>query len=377
MIIIKKQNYTPREINFSKNDCNITLFTSASHGGVWLMHLIDVLIWLINQLQSEKNYLLKSYQHAIVKKDLAAGGMVGLSDLIFRRTDQSGLKWSEIVSMQSQGNVLSKNITEGSCITKNDFNKAKVGVIIACRMKSSRLKNKAVLPINGLTSVERCIQSCEKIHSADEIILATSTLDEDLVLKNHTLDHTAKFFQGDPEDVIKRYIDACDKFKVDVIIRVTADCPVVSAEISEILLKSHFEAGADYTAAKSCSVGSSVEIYNTEALRRVILLMGNAKHSEYMTWYMQNNSDIFKLNIIDLPIDLQRDYRLTLDYPEDLEMFNQLFNELGGKNLDPNIRNVFKVLDENLSIPMLNQHLTLSYKTDQKLIEKLNKETKI
>ena len=47
-----------------------------------------------------------------------------------------------------------------------------------------------------------------------------------------------------------------------------------------------------------------------------------------MTWYMRNNPEFFSLNILDLPEELVRDYRLTLDYQEDLDMFNVLFNKL-------------------------------------------------
>ena len=156
----------------------------------------------------------------------------------------------------------------------------------------------------------------------------------------------------------------------------TADCCLISPEITKILIKSHFESGADYTAAREFAVGTSPEIYNYEALKRVIKYKGNAKHSEYMTWYMKNNSEIFKVNIIDLPTELIRDYRLTLDYNEDLEMFSRLYEKINELNLSPNLYNVFKILDEYPEIPIINNHLELKYQTDQELIKKLNINTK-
>lgn len=325
----------------------------------------------------EANYLKRSYQAPIVRHGLAAGNLIGLRDLFFRRTDQSGLTWSEIVSEQSQFRVIANPINKNVTITRNAFKKAKIGAIVACRMKSSRLKQKAIQPINGITSVERCLQSCLRMRNIDETILATSILEEDSILENYTLDGSVKFWRGDPDDVIQRYLGACDKYGLDVVVRVTADCPVISNEISDILLKSHFDTGADYTASKASAVGSSPEIYNVEALRRVIALLGNANYSEYMTWYMQNNADIFKVNLVDLPAALNRDYRLTLDYPEDLEMFNKLYSILDENNYESTILNVFKVLDENPLVSNINQHLTLSYKTDSNLIDKLNKVTRI
>jgi N,N'-diacetyllegionaminate synthase len=186
-----------------------------------------------------------------------------------------------------------------------------------------------------------------------------------------------KFWRGDPDDVIQRYLGACQEYGIDVIVRATADCPVVSPEIAEMLLDHHFRTGADYTAAREVAVGTGCEIYSTEALRRVIKYLGKAEHSEYMTWYLRNNQDIFKVEFVDLPIEMVRDYRLTLDYPEDLEMFNQLYTALEKKQSTPSLLNIFTILDENQSISGVNSHVTLRYKTDTELINTLNRVTKI
>lgn len=326
---------------------------------------------------AEAKYLKSSYQAPIARREMATGMLVGLGDLSFRRTNQSGLACADIFLEQSQFNVIASPIRTNATITKAHFRRAKIGVIVACRMKSSRLKGKAIQPIHGVPSVERCLQNCLRMSDVDEVVLATSNLEQDSVLKNHTVDGRAKFWRGDPDDVIQRFLGACNAYDIDVVVRVTADCPCVSPEITAFLLRSHFEAGADYTAPKNCAVGSSAEIYNAEALRRVIALLGKADHSEYMTWYMRNNADIFKVNVVDLPEELQRNYRLTLDYSEDLEMFNRLYSVLDERALEPTLVNVFAVLDENPSIAKINQHLTLSYQTDVELINKLNKVTRI
>lgn len=326
---------------------------------------------------AEARYLKGSYQAPIARHDLVAGSLVELSDLSFRRTNQNGLTWAETFSEQTQFKVLAGPIDKNSTLTRADFKQAVIGAVVACRMKSSRLKQKALLPMHGVPSVERCLQNCLLMAHVDVVVLATSILADDLVLEGHTLGNLVKFWRGDPDDVIQRYLGACDQYGIDVVVRITADCPVVSPEITDFLLKSHFETGADYTGAKNCAVGSSPEIYNVEALRRVIALLGKAEYSEYMTWYMRNNADIFKVNLVDLPSELQRNYRLTLDYPEDLEMFARLYAALDEKKLVPTLANVFSVLDADATIPKINQHLTLSYQTDNDLINKLNTATRI
>ena len=275
------------------------------------------------------------------------------------------------------GQMSSDIKTTDNYLWQKEIERHRVGVVVACRMKSSRLKKKAILPIAGVPSVERCLQNCLRFPYAGVVVLATSTLEDDAILKDYTLGGKVKFWRGAPDDVIKRYLGACEEYGIDVVIRVTADCPVVSPGIAEYLLQSHFEARADYTGPNKYAVGSNPEIYNVSALRRVIELLGQADYSEYMTWYMRNNPHVFKVNIVDLPSDYIRDYRLTLDYPEDLEMFERLYASLEAKGMVPDIKNVFKILDANPDIAALNEHLTVKYRADQPLIDKLNRVTRI
>ena len=324
----------------------------------------------------ERKYLENTIQIPILNKKLLLGDLVSIEDVKFRRSGQTGLDFSEIINIQNKFMVLNSDLGNDLSVQSSNFKKAKIGVVIAGRLKSSRLKKKAILPINGKPSIQWCIEGCLNIANVEKVILATSTLSEDSELKKYLVEDNRMFFyQGDPDDVIKRYIGACEKYSIDVVIRVTADCPFISKNIASILLREHFNSGADYTAAKEFSVGTSCEIINVSALRRVINYLGKAEISEYMTWYFQNNPEIFKVNIVNLPDHLIRDFRLTLDYQEDLDMFEELLAELGDN--EPSTENIFKTLDLNSRISDINSHISLKYKTDKELIHTLNKRTKI
>lgn len=329
----------------------------------------------------EANYLKTTIEKPIAATALRAGDVINFKNFDFRRTGQEGLTVSEMKEMIKKRYILAKDIKPGQTIKTGDMRKARVGVIIACRMKSTRLKHKAILPIQGLASIERCIINAKKIKSADEIILATSTIEEDQVLKKYALKQKIHFFAGDPEDVMLRYLGVAEKYKLDIVIRVTGDCPIVSYEMAEFLLQRHFEKGNDYTGPKEYCTGQNSEIYNVNTLKRVMEYLGDARHSEYMTWYMITNKDIFQVDMAELPKEWIRTYRLTLDVQEDLDMFNALFEKLGlpaqtGKK-EVSIKNVFNVIDKNPWIHELNDAMVLKYVSDKKLITMLNKETKI
>ncbi|MFZ9455512.1 MAG: hypothetical protein ACO27Q_09805, partial [Bacteroidia bacterium] len=82
--------------------------------------------------------------------------------------------------------------------------------------------------------------------------------------------------------------------------------------------------GADYTTGLGAPIGANMEIMNVTALRRIKDYFKSANYSEYMTWYFTNNPEYFNLNFVELHNEWIGDYRLTLDYEEDLEMYNRI-----------------------------------------------------
>jgi N,N'-diacetyllegionaminate synthase len=252
-----------------------------------------------------------------------------------------------------------------------------LATIIACRLKSSRLPRKALLKIGDLTSVEYCIMNTLKFKSSKMTVLATSTAEEDAELAHHTYSPEVKFYRGSPEDVMQRYVDVVDKYKIDVFVRVTADMPFVSDDILQVVLKSHLENKADYTIGTTAAIGTNLEIINAAALRKAKSFFPNADYSEYMSFYFTSNPEYFKLNKVDLPTELVREYRLTLDYEEDLILFNIIHDHMKKNKIDPTLKNIFRFLDENPDIARINQNLVVKYTTDPTLVETLKRVTKI
>ena len=328
--------------------------------------------------EKEKEYLKKTLQIPILNKDKKAGELIDIeNDFEFKRNDSYGLNIVELKKYVDEKYILNSDRKKGETIRKEDIRKANIAVIIACRLKSTRLKRKALLKIGSIPSVEMCIKNILKFKDVNSIVLATSTTEEDSELKNYTYNKNVIFHQGDPDDVIQRYLDIIEKKNFDVIIRVTGDCPYLSSDISEVVLNSHFEKGAEYSNGIGAAVGTNLEVINSLSLKKVKKYFPRADYSEYMTWYFQNNPEEFKLNYVDLPEKWKRDYRLTLDYQADLDLFNKIEEYFLEKNIDYNIDELYKYLDSNPEIVKINSHLTLKYKTDVKLIETLNKYTKI
>ncbi|WP_025763237.1 cytidylyltransferase domain-containing protein [Dyadobacter tibetensis] len=328
--------------------------------------------------RKEEQYLEKSLMVPILNKNKDAGSGINLIDEVdYKRSGKNGLNVKSIESLINNYHILGADKTMGDSLKASDFKKASIGAVIACRMKSTRLKKKALLKIGDLSSIELCIKNTLSLQNVNTVVLATSTEEEDAILKDYTYDPRVKFHQGHPIDVMQRVLEVLDLYNLDIFIRITGDNPFISNEILEILLASHFETGADYTSGRATAFGVNLEIINTAALRKVKSFFPMADYSEYMTYYFWNNPEYFSINMVDLPEDLVRSYRLTLDYDEDLLLYNNIVDYLSKEKLEMSLKNIFAYLDANPEVAAMNSGVEVKYHTDKDLIKRIFEHTKI
>ena len=251
-----------------------------------------------------------------------------------------------------------------------------IAAFVPVRLKSKRLKLKALKKISNTESIKWCLDYSAKINGIKKVFLLTSKLKQDDNLLSLKYSKKIKIFRGSPNNLVKRFIDAAEKNRIKTIIRVTGDCPFISKEIMSFLLKNHLRKKADFTAAKKYSVGTSGEIIEVKALKILLKKLKNFSHTEYMTMFFLDNPKIFRLNIVNLPKKFVRNYRLTLDYKEDLDMFNELYKKSKEMKKELNLKNIFYILDNYKYISKINQNLKLVY-TSKDFRKKMKKFTKL
>ncbi len=328
--------------------------------------------------ERESDYLTKTIQIPLTAEKFQKGEIIGDEKICYRRTSQSGIDRGIIQKFKKEFKVLAVAKDQNKSFSESDFRKANIGVLVACRMKSTRLKQKALLKIGEDYSITCCLKRCLNFSNIKNVVLCTSSLKSDQPLLKATESLPIELFMGDPDDVGDRFLKAATKYSLDVIIRVTGDCPLISPEVADLLLKSHFENAADYTSASYAPVGLSCEIFNVNALGFVYKSFNSKmSYSEYLTWYFINNSEFFKINKVDLPEIYKSQFRLTLDYEEDLKLFNLISNNFESAFLSIKDKNLLKFLSNNDDIAGINKHCVLKYKTDKELIATLDKETKL
>ena len=115
----------------------------------------------------------------------------------------------------------------------------KTAAIIFSRLSSKRLKNKALIKINNCYLVELVIKRAKLLKNIDEIIVATSTKEEDKKIVKIAKKNNVKFYCGSLNNLVNRAISCCDKHHIDAFVRICGDRPLFDIELIESALNTY------------------------------------------------------------------------------------------------------------------------------------------
>ena len=200
-------------------------------------------------------------------------------------------------------------------------------ICVAVRLKSNRLKRKALLDLNGVTLIERLIERLLSEFQNDEICICTSRHEDDKPLVEIAKKYSLNFIAGEELDVMSRFIEIGNKKQAENITRVTGDNPLTDPKIITQMLLDHIKKGSDYTFCNQIPIGAGSEIVKFETLKKLYSMLTDPNSSEYMT-YMLNRPDLIKVNnffVSDNSI-IEPNLSLTVDNDDDYRFLKDIYN---------------------------------------------------
>ncbi len=232
----------------------------------------------------------------------------------------------------------------------------KIGFLITARLKSSRLKLKLLLPLNGKTVIEHIIERAKSIIDCNDIVLCTSESNQDLPLLRTAHENDIYYFNGHSEDVLQRLRDASQLFDLDYFIGITADNPLFSINHANLLVDTiKRDSSLDFVYTSGMPIGVNIYAMKVKALKTVCSIK---EQVDTEIWgYLINRPEIFNVLEIKATEEYIRDaYRMTLDEYDDYRFFKALYNKFpAGSVLD--VLDAYDVLDSNPGIARLNKHV--------------------
>lgn len=206
----------------------------------------------------------------------------------------------------------------------------KTALVVQARNGSSRFPKKMIHKIVDRTVLEWVLQRAGK-SNIEEKIVATSYLSEDDSIEEIAKAYNWKVFRGDPSDVLSRYAKIVEDFKLNTVIRITGDCPLIDFKIIEHALDKYIRENADYLVVTSIIDGFDVEVISGQAL---LIARDNAKlpsEREHVTPHIRKSKKFKKIFTSYGNEDLSH-IHLSLDYPDDLYVIEKIIKKLANED---------------------------------------------
>ncbi len=221
----------------------------------------------------------------------------------------------------------------------SDGKKRKVVAIIQARMGSTRLPGKMMMDICGKPMLQRVIERVRLAKTVDEMVVAVPSPTAD----NHhcqdmcdvVVDAGASWFVPDKaneDDVLARYAEAADYGKADVIVRITADCPLIDPDVIEEVVGVFLAQSPDYcsnTRVRTYPRGLDVEVFTRAELERVAKEVTKDYDREHVTPGMYNHPTTNVIQVTGGGTDGSVNW--SVNTQEDLDRVRRIYEGLDGK----------------------------------------------
>lgn len=194
------------------------------------------------------------------------------------------------------------------------------GAIIQARMSSTRLPGKVLLPILGKPMLARQIERVKR-SMADEVIVATTTQPSDDGVAAVAEEAGAKVYRGALDDVLGRYIGAAHAYGIDVIARLTADCPLIDASGIDAMFWRHAKGDTDHVDVLGIPDGTGGQCFSTAFLERIAAQPDiTAEDREHVSIYARRRTSTYRLAHVQTgfgmdaepwSVDTYQDYRFV------------------------------------------------------------------
>jgi spore coat polysaccharide biosynthesis protein SpsF len=232
-------------------------------------------------------------------------------------------------------------------------NRARTIAIIQARMGSSRLPGKVLLDIGGEPMLVRVVERVRRAATLSGVMVATTDDPSDDPVVGLCLERGYTCSRGSTQDVLDRYYHASHSQNADVIVRITADCPVIDPVLidrtvesfrgkpepqdetlsrrSTSLILSAAEGAYDFAANRlpppfhrTYPIGLDVEVCSAFALDYAWEHAKEKHDREHVMPYLYEEAGRFNVLLVNHVTDLGS-LRWTVDTPEDLELLRRIY----------------------------------------------------
>ncbi|MCX8492455.1 MAG: glycosyltransferase family protein [Cyclobacteriaceae bacterium] len=238
----------------------------------------------------------------------------------------------------------------------------KLGIITQARMTSTRLPGKILLKANNRTILEHHISRLK--WSKAQIFVATTVNRSDEPVVDICESLGFSYFRGDEHNVLERFYQCAEQNGLDVVIRVTSDCPLIDGGIIRSGIEEYMKRNDPNLYYSNCLIrtyprGLDFEIFSFHLLKEAYLNATIDLDKEHVTPYINQNRS-GRVTIVDHVAGKDFSHlRWTLDTEEDWTLIKSLIEEYKADALS--YEELLSVVENNPKLAIINSNVKQKY----------------
>ena len=215
-----------------------------------------------------------------------------------------------------------------------------VGIIVQTRTGSTRLPGKVMMKADDkLLMIDYVINQLKHSKLHDEIVVATTNLEQDDVIFDYVTNRNILCFRGDEKNVLERHYQCAKKYAFSTIVRIPSDKPLIDPTIVDSVIEKFQSNSYDYLSnffidvndndrfIPSYPSGTEVEIFSFTALETAWKNATSEEEKEHVTPYLYSHPEKFNTSTLKSKNNLSQ-FRWALDYENDLKLIRIIISKI-------------------------------------------------
>lgn len=255
-----------------------------------------------------------------------------------------------------------------------------ITALIQARLGSTRLHGKTLMFIQEESLLGHLVKRIKASRYVNDIVIATTTNERDNAIVEFAKDKNLKFYRGSEDDVLDRFYQAAVLYRLETIVRVTPDCPMLDPDVMDIVISKFTEGDYDYVSnviIPTWPDGLDTEVFAFETLKKAWEEAKLPSEREHVTAYIIRHPEKFKLFNIEKKGENLSWMRWTVDTREDLEFVSEIFKRLYMPDKIFYMNEIISLLKENPKLLEINKGMVRNEGYKKSLLKDKEYEAKL
>lgn len=220
-------------------------------------------------------------------------------------------------------------------------------VVVQARLASKRLPKKILAKLGDRTMLEQIVRRCKAARTIEGVVVACPIGDDQEIFEATGI----MPIPGSETDLVGRLTSAAKTLQATHFVRVTADCPFVCPRLIEFVSWNSLNSTAKCVTnwkRRTFPDGLDLDAWDIDWLEN-----HGVVDREYFAQEIIQSMPKETVMSLENPVDMSLRHRLTVDYPDDLDMARKVYAKMGQLLWDSQA--VIDFLDNNPKIAGLNR----------------------